>query len=127
MKALAFVFDLISGAWGLVVKLAIVIVAIVIVVAFVRSCAANATLNEHSSCQQFEQADASTQDKVLQDMMAAHHDQGDISLTMASVTLYCDTHDDNAPIDGIYDGSNVGQPAQTLGVPARRISESQGG
>jgi hypothetical protein len=78
-------------------------------VAFVKSCATNATLNEHSSCGQFQQADADTQNRVLQDMMAAHHDQGSISTTRASLTLYCALYGDSAPIDGIYgSGGSVG-------------------
>ncbi len=109
MKILVFILDLISGTWGLVVKVSLVIIALVIIVGFVKSCAANATLSEHSSCQQFEQADTATQDKVLQDMIVAHHSRGGISLTRFSVTLYCDTHGDNAPIDGIYNSSNIGQ------------------
>lgn len=109
MKTLAFIFDLISGTWGLIVKISLVVIAFVIIVGFIKSCAANATLSEHSSCQQFEQADTATQDKVLQDMMTAHQSQDSISLTRFSVTLYCDTHDDNAPIDGIYNGGNIGQ------------------
>ena len=115
MKILATIFDLISGTWGLIVKIALVILAIVVVVGFVKSCAANASLDEHSSCQQFEQADSATQDRVLQDMMTAHHDQGNIALTRASLTLYCNVYGGNAPIDGIYNGGDVGQqPAQAL-------------
>lgn len=109
MKTLALIFDFISDAWGLIVKVALVILAIVVIVGFLKSCAANATLSEHSSCQQFEQADTTTQDKVLQDMMAAHHSQGSVSVTRFSVTLYCNVHDDNSPIDGIYNSSNVSQ------------------
>lgn len=88
---------------------ALVILAIVVIVGFIKSCTANATLSEHSSCQQFGQADTTTQDKVLQDMMAAHHSQGSVSVTRFSVTLYCNVHDDNSPIDGIYNSSNVSQ------------------
>ncbi|HEU5374400.1 MAG TPA: hypothetical protein VFV38_03090, partial [Ktedonobacteraceae bacterium] len=82
------------------------------VVGLVKSCSANATLNEHSSCNQFAQADTATQDKVLQDMMAAHPDtQDSLTLTRASVTLYCDVHDGNSPIDGIYGDGYSGQRA----------------
>jgi hypothetical protein len=77
------------------------------VVIFLKGCAASATLNEHSSCQQFQQADADAQNKVLRDMMATHHDQGSISTTRFSVTLYCNVFGGSAPIDGIYDGGNL--------------------
>jgi outer membrane murein-binding lipoprotein Lpp len=119
MKIVELIFEFISEAWGLIYKLALVILAIVVIVAFIKGCAANATLNEHSSCQQFQQADTATQDKVLQDMMAAHHDQGSVSVTRFSVTLYCNVHDDNSPIDGIYNSSNAGQQsAQALHISA---------
>ncbi len=117
MKAFALIFGLISEAWGLIFKVALVILAIVIVVGFVKSCTANATLNEHSSCQQFEQADTATQDNVLQEMLTAHHSQDNVALARFSVTLYCNVHDANSPIDGIYGSSNVGQqPEQTLHI-----------
>ena len=104
---------------GLIFKGALVILAIVVVVGFIRSCSANATLSEHSSCQQFEQADATTQNKVLQDMMISHHSQGSVSVTRFSVTFYCNVHDENSPIDGIYGSGNVGQqPAQALHISA---------
>jgi hypothetical protein len=109
MKTLALIFDFISDAWGLIFKLALVILAIVVVVGFIKSCTTSATLSEHSSCQQFEQADTTTQDKVLEDMMAAHHSRGSVSVTRFSVKLYCTVHDDNSPIDGIYNSSNVSQ------------------
>lgn len=117
MKILALIFGLISEVWGLIFKGALVILAIVVVVGFIRSCSANATLSEHSSCNQFEQADASTQNKVLQDMMISHHSQDSVSVTRFSVTLYCNVHDENSPIDGIYGSGNVGQqPAQALHI-----------
>ena len=119
MKILALIFGLVSEAWGLIFKLAIVIVVIVGIWGFINSRIANATLSEHSSCQQFEQADASTQNKVLQDMMVSHHDQGSITLTRLSLTLYCNVHDGNSPIDGIYSSGNVSQqPAQALHISA---------
>ena len=68
MKTLDLIFGLISGAWGLIFKLALVVIAIVVIVGFIKSCTADATLSEQSSCQQFEQADTTTQDKVLQDI-----------------------------------------------------------
>lgn len=104
-----FIGGLIGDGWNLIVRIAIVILVIVGIVAFVKSCAANATLNEHSSCQQFQQADADTQDKVLQDMMTAHHDQGSIDTTRFSLALYCNIKGGNAPIDGIYSSGYVGQ------------------
>ena len=119
MKTLGFILDLISGTWSLIFKIAIVIIVIVGVVSFIKSCANNATLNEHSSCQQFEQADTTTQNKVLQDMIAAHHDQSSTSTALFSVTLYCNFHDQNAPIDGVYNSSNADQqPVQALHIPA---------
>lgn len=114
MKTLAVIFGLISEAWGLIVKVALVILAIVVIVGFLKSCSANATLNEHSSCQQFEQADGATQDKVLQDMMAAHGSQGSLSVVRFSVELYCKVHDDNSPIDGIYSSSSAGQQSVAI-------------
>ncbi len=119
MKTVALIFGLISEAWGLIFKGALVILAIVVVVGFIRSCSANATLSEHSSCQQFAQADASTQNKVLQDMVVAHHDQGGVSIAHFPVTLYCDTHDQSSPIDGVYSAGNVDQqPAHALHISA---------
>lgn len=109
MKAIALIFDLIGAAWGLVFKLAIVVIVIVFLWSFINSCATNASLSEHSSCSQFEQADSTTQNKVLQDMLTAHHDQSGISTVQFSVTLYCNVHDSNSPIDGVYNSSNVGQ------------------
>lgn len=103
MKIVVLILDFISEAWSLIFKLALVIIAIVVVVGFIRSCTANATLNEHSSCSQFGQADTTTQNNVLQQMMVSHHDQqGSVALTRASVSLYCDFHDNSSPIDGIY-------------------------
>lgn len=119
MEILDLIFGLISEAWGLIFKIALVVIAIVVVVGFIKGCTANATLSEHSSCQQFEQADTTTQDKVLQDMIVAHHSYDGLSLTRLSVTLYCNVHDDNSPIDGVYSGGNVGkQPAQALHMSA---------
>jgi hypothetical protein len=121
VKTLAIISELISGAWSLIFKAAIVILVIVGIVAYISSCANNATLNEHSSCQQFEQADSSTQDKVLQDMLTAHQDSSDISTVRLSVSLYCNLHDSNSPIDGVYNSSNVEQQtveALHIQVPA---------
>ncbi len=119
MKTLALIFTLINEAWGLIFKVALVILAIVVVVGFLKSCMANATLNEHSSCQQFEQADTTTQDNVLQNMIAAHHDQEGITIVRFSVTLYCNVHDENSPIDGVYGSSNLGQQsAEALHISA---------
>ena len=109
MKVLAIIFGLISEAWSLIFKIALVIIAIVVVVGFIKGCAANATLNEHSSCQQFQQADTTTQDEVLQDMMVAHHTIDGLSTTRFSVNLYCQFHDSNSPIDGVYNSSKVGE------------------
>lgn len=114
MKVAALIFGFISEAWSLLFKIALVIVAIVVVVGFIRGCATNATLSEHSSCQQFAQADTTTQNNVLQDMMTAHHSQGGVALERDSVILYCQLHDSSSPIDGIYNSSNVEQPAQAL-------------
>ncbi|HKV85165.1 MAG TPA: zinc ribbon domain-containing protein, partial [Ktedonobacterales bacterium] len=61
------IVDLIGGAWSLIVSAAVVIVVVVAGIAFIKSHF-GAGLSEHSTCQQFEQADASAQDKVLQDM-----------------------------------------------------------
>jgi len=114
MKIVALIFAIINEAWSLIWKGALVILAIVVIVGFIRSCTANATLNEHSSCQQFEQADTSTQDKVLQDMLAAHHDYSGLSLTRFSVTLYCNVHHENSPIDGVYNSGQVGQQSAVM-------------
>jgi hypothetical protein len=52
-------------------------------------------------------------------MVAAHHSYDSLSLTRLSVTFYCNVHDDNSPIDGIYGSGNVGkQPAQALHMSA---------
>jgi hypothetical protein len=102
MKTFDLIFGLISGAWGLVFKLALIVIAIVYVVGFIKTFTANATLDERSSCQQFQQAAAATQDKVFQDMMNAHNDHGSLSLTRTSVTLYCDFHASSSPIDAVF-------------------------
>lgn len=122
---------LVAGeVWGFIYKSAIVVVVIVGIVVFFKSCAANATLNEHSSCGQFQQADATMQNQVLQDMMNAHHDtSGNIQLTRFSVNLYCNVYGPSAPIDGIYNGGGYieQRPAQalrgpTILAPARQVT-----
>ena len=119
MKNLDLIIELISDAWGLIWKGALVIIVIVAIVGFLKACAANATLSEHSSCQQFQQADTTTQDKILQDMLSAHHSNGSVSAIRLSVGLYCEFHNDNSPIDGIYNSSNIGQQsAQALHISA---------
>ncbi len=60
-------------------------------------------LTEHSTCNQFESASASAQDKVIQQMNATHSDAND-SATSLSVALFCRLYP-NRPIDGVYDGS----------------------
>lgn len=114
---LLLILSLLGSGWNLVVRLAVVIVVIVGGVAFINSCAASATLSEHSSCQQFQEASADAQTKVLQDMMAAHHDQESLSTARFSVTLYCNLEGGSAPIDGVYSGGDTGQqPAQALHI-----------
>lgn len=123
MKILAFIFAFINEAWGLIFKAALVILAIVVVVGFIRGCAANATLNEHSSCQQFAQADATTQDKVLQDMTVAHGgSKSSVATTRFSVTLYCDFHSEDSPIDGIYNSSETGRQPVSRSVRLFEVS-----
>jgi|GEM_PF-4117949 len=103
----------IRNAWGPTFRVALVSIALVGVLGLTASC--SSSLNEHSSCQDFEQADTATQNQVLQDMMAAHGSQGSLDLTRTSVELYCSFHDSSSPIDGIYGSGNVGQPpAQAL-------------
>lgn len=114
VDVLVSIFGLISEGWNLIFKLALVIIAIVVVVGVVKSCAANATLNEHSSCQQFAQADTATQNKVLQDMLNARGDKSGIVTARFSVTLYCDVHDPDSPIDGIYNSSSISQQFVSL-------------
>ena len=125
-NALLLLFAFIAEAWGLIYKVAIVILVIVGVVIFIQS---RAPLTEHSSCQQFEQADADAQTKVLQDMMAAHHDTSSIQTARFSVNLYCNVYGPSAPIDGVYSSGGVGkQPAEALHVqvPAMAsVSSSQ--
>lgn len=107
MKTIAIIIGAISEIWSLLFKIAIVIVVIVGIWAFINSRIANATLNERSSCQQFQQADTATQNKVLQDMMTAHHDTTGLALTRFSVTFYCNVHDGSSPIDGVYSSGHV--------------------
>lgn len=114
MKTLAIIADLITGAWGLIFKLALVVIAIALAVSFFHSCAGGG-LTEHSSCQDYQQASADAQNKALQDMMNAHGTKGSIETTRASVELYCTFHSPDSPIDGIYSSGQVGQPlAQAL-------------
>lgn len=104
-----------------VYRIAIVILVLVGVVALVNSCVSNATLSEHSSCQQFNQASASAQDQVLQAMLTAHHSQDGIAAERASLNLYCAFSGDNAPIDGIYGSGKTRQPTRlVLSVPVLR-------
>ena len=109
-EVLGLIAGLIGEGWGLIYRLAIVVIAIVFVVFFIKGCAANATLNEHSSCSQFEQADTDTQNKVLQQMMDAHNDHESVDTARFSVGLYCQIKGDNAPIDGVYSSGHIGQP-----------------
>ena len=111
LLALAVAGELTRIIYRLVIAGLVIVGLIVLVV----SCANNASLNEHSSCQQFAQADSSTQDKVLQDMMNAHNDHESIQLARASLNLYCDVYGGSAPIDGIYGGGDVApQSGQAL-------------
>lgn len=101
---------------------------IVFCVGLVRGVFSNATLNEHSNCQQFGEADSDAQTRVLQDMMKAHNTPSDeLQTTRASVTLYCYVHGSGAPIDGIY-GSGFMNPSETqrgyansLAMPRRAL------
>jgi hypothetical protein len=119
VAGLVLVLDLISSAWDLILKIAFVIFVVALAVGFIKSCAGGG-LNEHSSCQQFQQADSSAQNKVLQDMMTAHHDQSSVSTARFSVTLYCNIYGGSAPIDGVYSSGDLGQqPAQALHISQR--------
>lgn len=80
----------------------IIVVVIVATVAAVMNHGGG--LTEHSTCQQYEQASYSDQTTVLQQMMAAHGDKGDIGTARLSVGLYCNVMGPNAPIDGVYNG-----------------------
>lgn len=105
---LGLVVGLLGEGWGCITRLAIVIVVIVGGVLFIQHLVGNATLNEHSSCQQFEQADSDAQTKVLQEMMAAHNDHSSIQTARFSVNLYCNVYGGSAPIDGVYgNGSSL--------------------
>ena len=123
MKTLEIIVGLLGEGWNLILKLAVVIFVIFLVVGFIRSCSANATLNEHSSCQQFAQADTDTQNKVLQDMMNAHGDHESIQTARFSVTLYCNVYGDSAPIDGIYgSGLNSQRSASAMHVSTPQMA-----
>lgn len=114
---------LIGEGWGLIYRLAIVVIAIAFIVFLIKGCAANATLNEHSSCSQYEQADTDTQNKVLQQMMNAHNDHSSVEFARTNVELYCTIKGDNAPIDGVYSGGDVGQPpSQALHISTPRTA-----
>jgi hypothetical protein len=102
---LVLVVGLGSGLWGLISRVVIAIVVIFLGIAAFHAIFPDVGLNEHSSCQQFEQADTNAQNQVLQDMLTAHHDPNpsqDVGEARFSVTLYCNIYGDNAPIDGIY-------------------------
>ncbi len=122
MNILVLIVALFGELTSSVYRIAVVILVIVGAAALINSCAANATLNEHSSCQQFANASSSAQDGALQSMMTAHNDHSTISGARASVTLYCDLYGGNAPIDGIYSGGNIHQPitAARFVIAARR-------
>jgi hypothetical protein len=66
-------------------------------------------LNENSTCSRFEQADAGTQNSVLQSMVQAHGGStSSVPLTNTSVNLYCSLYPNN-PINGVYQSGGVGQ------------------
>jgi hypothetical protein len=120
MKTLAIIADLINGAWGLIFKLALVVIAIALAVSFFNSCAGGG-LTEHSSCQDYQKADTDAQNKVIEDMIAAHGgNKNSFATTRASVELYCNFHSPDSPIDGIYSSGKVSQPI----VQALHIEES---
>lgn len=97
--ALALLFELPGLIKG------ILVIGVIIVVIVTVTNLNNGGLTEHSSCQQFEQADSDAQNKVLQQMMAAHNDpSSNIGETRFSLTLYCNVMGPSAPIDGIYNG-----------------------
>ena|SRR5579884_3935286 len=82
-------------------------------------------LTEHSSCQDFQQASADAQNKVLQDMLAAHHSNDSIQLARFSVNLYCNVYGGSAPIDGIYGSGNVPSHVALAGWSARASDGTQ--
>jgi hypothetical protein len=122
-EVLGLIAVLIGEGWGLIYRLAIVVIAIAFIVFLIKGCAANATLNEHSSCSQYEQADTDTQNKVLQQMLDAHNDHSDIQFARTNVELYCTIKGDNAPIDGVYSGGHIDQqPSRALHGSAPSIA-----
>jgi len=94
-----------GSLWGLISRVVIAILLIVGGIAIFHALFPDVGLNEHSTCQQFEQADTDAQNRVLQDMLTAHNDPNpsqDVGLARFSVEAYCFTHSDSSPIDGIY-------------------------
>jgi hypothetical protein len=117
MKALLGLLFAINSLWDFIYRLAIVAGIIILIVVFISSCANNMGLNEHSSCQQFQQADSSTQDNVVQAMEQAHGDTTPPGIVIGSIDLYCDVYGSNAPIDGIYgNGGGDVKPQQRRNV-----------
>lgn len=96
--ALALLFEL----PGLIKGLFVIGVIVVVIIAVMNLN--NGGLTEHSTCQQYEQASYDDQTKVLQQMMAAHHDTSYIETARVSVGLYCNVEGPNVPIDGVYGG-----------------------
>lgn len=107
--ALALAAILFEGGWNLIRNLALIIGGILILGTIIGHLGVG--LSEHSSCQDYEQADSGAQTKVLQDMMAAHGTPADeLQGTRVSVELYCAVYGGSAPIDGIYSGGKTGSP-----------------
>lgn len=79
--------------------------AVIVVVVVAVHSATSPSLTEHSTCQQFQQADSDAQTTVLQTMMQAHNTPSDqLQTTRFSLNLYCNVYGPSAPIDGIYNG-----------------------
>ena len=111
------ILALISGAWGLIAGAATIIIVVIGGIAIISNITASATLTEHSSCQQFEQASSDAENKVLQEMMASHHDTSSVQEARFSLNLYCNVEGPSAPIDGIYGRGSVGtQPVAALDI-----------
>lgn len=112
-EVVGLIADLIGGTWNLLVSAAVIIVVVVGGIAFIKSHFGS-SLNEHSTCQQFEQADASAQDKVLQDMITAHGGHDSVTTARFSVNLYCSIYGGGAHIDGVYGSGYVSAGADRV-------------
>lgn len=108
------ILALIGGGWNLLVSIAIGVIVIAVGFTVIKGWISGSSLNEHSTCSQFQQASSSDQDEVLQSMIASHGGHDSLTTARFSVNLYCNLYGGSAHIDGIFGngGSLESQPSE---------------